>query len=75
MVHLVESDKSASGGKGGKRYSAYLIDIRSYSSPLLTGFTQKGHGVKNDAGPKIQSKLSPILNFNEFAGFPKISPI
>lgn len=69
MIHLVDSDTSASGGKGGQRYSAYIIDIGSYSSALLMGFTQREPGVTDDAGRKDAMRSSPILELNELNQF------
>lgn len=69
MIHLVESDTSASGGKGGQRYSAYIIDIGSYSSALLMGFTQREPGVTDNAGRKDAMRSSPILDLDELNQF------
>ncbi len=69
MLHLVESDTSASGGKAGQRYSAYIIDVGSYPSALVTGFTQKEPGVTDNAGRKDAMRSSPILELNDLNKF------
>lgn len=70
MIHLVESDTSASGGKkGGHRYSAYIIDVGFYPSAVISGFTQKEPGITDDAGRKDAMRSSPILDIDNLNSF------
>lgn len=69
MLHLVEPDTSASGGKGGQRYSAYMVDIGLYLSALQMGFTQLDPGVTDDAGRKDAMRGAPHLNLEELKAF------
>lgn len=69
MLHLVETDTSASGGKGGQRYSAYMIDIGLYLSSLQMGFNQLDPGVTDDAGRKDAMRGAPQLELKELEMF------
>ena len=69
MLHLVEPDTSASGGKGGQRFSAYMVDIGLYLSALQMGFTQLDPGVTDDAGRKDAMRGAPHLNLEDLKAF------
>ncbi|MBI2271701.1 MAG: hypothetical protein HYU69_15265 [Bacteroidetes bacterium] len=69
MLHLVDPNTSASGGTGGQRFTAYMVDIGLYPTAMQQGFTQLDPGVTDDAGRKDEMRGAPKITLHEYNQF------